>query len=133
MNRFFRSGLLPLILIVLVVYLASTQLMNSGKNEKRVTLSESQADVQNNQVSSTVFNPNKQSISFELSDNTKGSVHYPSEQSVPGITRQLADHGVKYDSKGVGSSAWWSILTGLLPFVLLFGFWLFLMNQLPGG
>jgi cell division protease FtsH len=33
----------------------------------------------------------------------------------------------------VGSSAWWSILTGLLPFVLLFGFWIFLMNQVQGG
>src|SRR5207248_608877 len=28
---------------------------------------------------------------------------------------------------------WWSILTSLLPFVLLFGFWIFLMNQVQGG
>ena len=35
MNRFFRSGLLPLILIVLVVYLASSQLMGGSKNEKK--------------------------------------------------------------------------------------------------
>ena len=42
MNRFFRSGLLPLILIVLVVYLASTQLMSGNKNEKKVTLSQYQ-------------------------------------------------------------------------------------------
>ena len=38
-----------------------------------------------------------------------------------------------FDSKGVGSSPWWSILTSLLPFVLLFGFWIFLMNQVQGG
>ena len=42
-------------------------------------------------------------------------------------------HGVPFDSKGVGSSPWWSILTSLLPFVLLFGFWIFLMNQVQGG
>ena len=29
---------------------------------------------------------------------------------------------MKFDSKGTGSSAWWTILTSLLPFVLLFGF-----------
>ena len=133
MNRFFRSGLLPLILIVLVVYLASTQLMNSSKNEKKVTLSQFQNYVHGGQVENAVFNPNKQSISSELKNGQKFSVHYPSEQSVPGITRQLQEHGVKYDSKGVGSSAWWSILTGLLPFVLLFGFWIFLMNQVQGG
>jgi len=40
---------------------------------------------------------------------------------------------VQFDSKGVGSSPWWSILTSLLPFVLLFGFWIFLMNQVQGG
>ncbi len=38
-----------------------------------------------------------------------------------------------YNSKGTGSSAWISILIGLLPFVLFFGIWIFLMNQLQGG
>ena len=45
----------------------------------------------------------------------------------------MSDHGVQFDSKGTGSSPWWSILTSLLPFVLLFGFWIFLMNQVQGG
>ena len=72
MNRFFRSGLLPLILIVLVVYLASTQLMSSSKNEKKVTLSQFQTYVQGGQVESAVFNPNKQSISFELTNGDEG-------------------------------------------------------------
>src|SRR5204863_15817 len=47
--------------------------------------------------------------------------------------KELQQHQVTFDSKGTGSSAWWSILTGLLPFVLLFGFWIFLMNQVQGG
>ena len=38
-----------------------------------------------------------------------------------------------FDSKGTGQNAWWSILTYLLPFVLFFGFWIFLMNQVQGG
>jgi ATP-dependent Zn protease len=105
MNRFFRSGLLPLILIVLVVYLASSQLMGGNKNEKKVTLSQFQTEVQGGQVREAVFNPNKQSISFKLEDGTKGTVHYPSEQSVPGLQRQLDEHNVQYDSKGVGTSA----------------------------
>jgi cell division protease FtsH len=134
MNRFFRSGLLPLILIVLVVYLASTQLMNGSKNERKFTYSSFISSVKTNEVKSAVFNPPKQSISFELMDGTKGSVHYPSDQSPNQLTTLMEQHGVSsFDSKGVGSSAWWSILTGLLPFVLLFGFWIFLMNQVQGG
>src|SRR4029078_19482 len=85
------------------------------------------------QVKDAVFNPNKQSISYHLTDESKGSVHYPSEQSVPGLQRLLDQNHVEYDSKGVGGSPWWSILTSLLPLVLLFGFWIFLMNQVQGG
>ncbi len=40
---------------------------------------------------------------------------------------------IPFDSKGTGDSAWWSILTYLLPFLLFFGFWIFLMNQVQGG
>jgi hypothetical protein len=32
-----------------------------------------------------------------------------------------------------GSFAWWSILTSLLPFVLLFGFWILLMRKVRTG
>src|SRR5260370_26262670 len=45
----------------------------------------------------------------------------------------MLKNSVPFNSKGVGSSPWWSILTSLLPFVLLFGFWIFLMNQVQGG
>ena len=47
MNRFFRSALFPLIVIVLLVYLASSQLMGGHKNEKKVTYSQLQERVRN--------------------------------------------------------------------------------------
>src|SRR5207344_1868122 len=34
---------------------------------------------------------------------------------------------------GTGSSSLLSLLTYILPFVLFFGFWIFLMNQMQGG
>ena len=45
----------------------------------------------------------------------------------------LEENNVKFDSKGIGTSAWWALLTGFLPFLLLIGFWIFLMNQMQGG
>ena len=45
MNRFFRSALFPLIVIVLLVYLASQTLMSSERKEK-VTYSQLQQRVQ---------------------------------------------------------------------------------------
>jgi cell division protease FtsH len=133
LNRFFRSALFPLIVIVLLVYLASSQLMGGNKSAKKFTLSEFITDVKTQQVENAAFNPNKRQITFQLKDKTKGTVHYPSDQSAPQLTNLLEKYDVAFDSKGTGSSAWWSLLTGLLPFVLLFGFWIFLMNQVQGG
>jgi cell division protease FtsH len=135
LNRFFRSALFPLIVIVLLVYLASSQLMGGNKNEKKVTYSQLQQRVRDDpqSIREIVFGPNKREITAQLIDDKKLKVHYPSDQSQLDFEKLLQKQNVTYDSKGVGSSAWWSILTGLLPFVLLFGFWIFLMNQVQGG
>jgi cell division protease FtsH len=135
LNRFFRSALFPLIVIVLLVYLASSQLMGGKKNEKKVTYSQLQQRVSSDpeSIREVVFGPNKREIKAKLVDGKTLNVHYPSDQSQLDFEKLLQKNNVTYDSKGVGSSAWWSILTGLLPFVLLFGFWIFLMNQVQGG
>jgi cell division protease FtsH len=135
LNRFFRSALFPLIVIVLLVYLASQTLMGGGKDSKKYTYSQLQAQVRNepDSIKKVVFGPNKREVKAELSDGTKLKTHYPSDQSQEAFEQLLIKKGVEFDSKGTGSSAWWTILTSLLPFVLLFGFWIFLMNQVQGG
>jgi cell division protease FtsH len=135
MNRFFRSALFPLIVIVLLVYLASQTLMHGQKKQEKLTYSGliSLVKKEPQAIQKVEFDPNKQKISYELTGDRKGSVHYPSDQSQNTFQNLLEKKNVVFDSKGTGGSAWWSILTSLLPFVLLFGFWIFLMNQVQGG
>jgi ATP-dependent Zn protease len=64
-----------LIVIVLLVYLASSQLHGKSKDQKRVTLSEFIGEVKTDQVQNADFNPNKRQITFQLKDGKKGSVH----------------------------------------------------------
>src|SRR5262245_22398679 len=85
------------------------------------------------QISSAVFVPNKQELDVTLTNGKKVVVHYAGDQSQANLQNELQKSKVTFNSKGVGSSPWWSILTSLLPFVLLFGFWIFLMNQVQGG
>jgi cell division protease FtsH len=132
-NRFFRSALFPLFVIVLLVYLASQTLIPHGKNTQKVTYSEFRQDITAGQISSAEFNPSKRQISGKLTDGKKYSVHYPADQSVPGIETALDKNHVNYDSKGTGNWSWIGFFTSLLPFVLLFAFWIFLMNQVQGG
>jgi cell division protease FtsH len=133
-NRFFRSALFPLFVIVLLVYLASQTLIPHGKGEKKVTTSEFIQDAKNGDVTNVVFSPSKRSISFTIvSSDKKAAVHYPADQSVPQIQQILDDKNIGYDSKGTGGFSWVGTLIGLLPFVFLFAFWIFLMNQVQGG
>jgi cell division protease FtsH len=136
-NRFFRSALFPLIVIVLLVYLASQTLIPKSKAPRKVTYSELIQKVQecgSSCVQEVVFNPGKQQITAQIiGQDKKWKVNYPSDQSQAAFQQLLQRRHVTFDSKGVGSNPWWSILTSLLPFVLLFGFWIFLMNQVQGG
>jgi cell division protease FtsH len=140
MNRFFRSALFPLIVIVLLVYLASQTLMGSEPKEK-VTYSQLQQRVESDpdQFKEIVANPSKQELTVELAPTggedkgEKYKVAYPSPESLNNFESLMRDKGVQFDSKTIGGSPWWSLLTSLLPFVLLFGFWIFLMNQVQGG
>jgi cell division protease FtsH len=135
LNRFLRSALFPLIVIAALVWLATQTLVSRGKKATKVTTSAVIQQVQTNpgSIRSVVFNPNKREINVTLADGTKETVHYASDQSQNSFQQLLQQKQVMFDSKGTGSSPWWSILTSLLPFVLLFGFWIFLMNRVQGG
>ncbi len=135
MNRFFRSALFPLFVIVLLVYLASQTLIPHSKSAKKVTYSEFIAHVDSKDVDQVLFTPSKRAISFTIpsEQNKKATVHYPADQSVPQIEKALESQHLSFDSKGTGNWSWVAFLTSLLPFVLLFGFWIFLMNQVQGG
>ncbi len=133
MNRFFRSALFPLIVIVALVYVASQVMLRNDSNQTKRTYSQLQTEIKNGNVQEVLFTPNRQQITATLTGGEKVKVNYPSDVSALQVEDLLKDEGITYDSKGKGSSAWWTILTSLLPFVLLFGFWIFLMNQVQGG
>ncbi len=133
MNRFFRSALFPLVVIVLLVYLASQTLMPRRDSDQKLTYSQLIDETKKGNVSEVTFNPNRQGITAVLDSGQKVKVNYPSPQSQVEFQKVLQEENVTFDSKGTGTSAWWALLTGFLPFLLLIGFWIFLMNQMQGG
>jgi cell division protease FtsH len=134
-SRFFRSALFPLIVIAAIVWLATQTLVTTGKKSAKTTFSAviQQAKTDPASIREVVFNPSKRQITVYGADGKNQSVYYPSDQSQVQFQDTLQKQKIAFDSKGTGSSPWWSILTSLLPFVLLFGFWIFLMNQVQGG
>jgi len=132
-NRFFRSALFPLIVIVLLVWLASQTLIPKRDGETKQTYSQLIERIDKGEVQEVLFTPNRQQLNATLVGGEKIKVNYPSNESALEVEKLLKRENITYDSKGKGGSTWVSILTSILPFVLLIGFWIFLMNQVQGG
>jgi len=132
-NRFFRSALFPLIIIVLLVYLASQTILRGDSQTEEITYSALKQEVRDGNINEVLFNPGPQSITATRVDGTEIKVNYPTPQSATQFEGLLDRQNVPYDSKGTGSSPWWALLINILPFVILIAFWIFLMNQVQGG
>src|SRR5688500_19488919 len=99
-NRFFRSALFPLVVIVLLVYLASQTLMPRRDGDQKLTYSQLIEETTKGNVSEVTFNPNRQSITAVLdSSGNKVKVNYPTPQSATQYQNLLEKEGVKFDSK----------------------------------
>ncbi|MFN8223528.1 MAG: ATP-dependent zinc metalloprotease FtsH [Gaiellales bacterium] len=133
MNRFFRSALFPLVVIVALVFVASQTLMPNRGSSSKITYSQLIDQARKGGVEQVVFNPKIQQINATLIGGDKVKVNYPSPQSQVEFEKVLEANNVRYDSKGTGTSAWWALVSTLLPLLLLLGFWIFLMNQMQGG
>ena len=138
MNRFFRSAFFPLIVIVLLVWLASQTLIPKSSHAlKDVTYSQLQQKIaaKPSDFEKVEFNPSKRSIVATLNESptTTITVHYPSDQSGLQFQDLLNKYKVVYDSKGTGGFSWASLIGSILPILLLLGFWIFMMNQMQGG
>ena len=135
MSRFFRSALFPLILIVLLVYLASQTLLPDKEERREMPYSQLIETVRSDpeSVRELVFDPDRREIQATLGTENQIKAYYPSDESQVRFQSLLQANNVPFDSEGTRGSPWWSSLIYLLPFVLFFAFWIFLMNQVQGG
>jgi cell division protease FtsH len=125
----------PLMVVVLLVYLASQTLLPNDSGDNRLEYSEliKRVDSSPDSIRKVTFFPKSRRIEVELVSGATLKSNYTTDLSQYAFEQKLTNHDVLFDSKGTGDSAWWSILTYLLPFVLFFGFWIFLMNQVQGS
>jgi ATP-dependent Zn protease len=102
-----------------------------GGDTEEIAYSEAKAIVEQRPqtVENVVFHPNSKKVELELTTGDKVEARYPSDASALEFERTLDAQGIRYESRASGGSAWWAILTYLLPFVLFMGFWVFLMRR----
>ncbi len=138
MKRFFKSAAFPILLVVILAFVAQ-RVISPDSGEKPPTYNEFLAMVDDGKIDSVTVNTKNNSLDVTEkaadgsdSEGQKFETGYPpnTEQS---LINQLREGDVATTVKGTGGSSLLSMLTYILPFLLFFGFWIFLMNQMQGG
>jgi cell division protease FtsH len=131
LRRFFKSAAFPILLVVILAFVAQRVFVNTGGTPPP-SYNEFLTQISKGEVKSVTINTKDNTLDVTQTDDSHYSTGYPNntEQS---LVNDLQRNHVTTDVKGTGGSSLLSVLTYILPFVLFFGFWIFLMNQMQGG
>ncbi|MGC1853457.1 MAG: ATP-dependent zinc metalloprotease FtsH [Solirubrobacterales bacterium] len=137
MRRFFKSAAFPILLVVILAFVAQ-RVISPGPETKAPSYNElvkpKTGLIATNRIDEVTINTKDNTLDVkEKGENGESfSTGYPpnTEQS---LLNELEQNNVTTTVKGTGGSSLLSLLTYILPFVLFFGFWIFLMNQMQGG
>ena len=101
----------------------------SAAGERPLTYSEFYQEVKAGNVRSVTIAGNQ--VTGKLRGDEKLRTTIPSDY--PGIIDVLQEAGVAIEVKESSTPAWLSFLINASPFILLFGFWIFMMRQMQAG
>ena len=120
---------LYVLLIVIAVSMFNTFVQPQEKHSE-ITYSDFMSQVQNEKVDSVTMTNN--SITGVLKDGTKFETYVPDNDTE--LLPALADKKVNITAKPPEQPSWWmSLLSSLLPILILVGVWFWIMNQTQGG
>jgi cell division protease FtsH len=133
LSRFFKSAAFPILLVILLAFFVQNLFYGSRTNES-LTFNDFQAAVAQGNVvvdPPSVLKTKDLVVEGTLKSNNKSfevgfTEGYPMEQ-------YLLDNNVPFTTDIQKSSVWASLLTTVLPILLMVVFFIFLMNQMQGG
>jgi cell division protease FtsH len=135
MRRFFRSAAFPILIVIVLAFFAQ-RLIQGSSPEQTPTYDQFVAQVKNSpsSIDSVSFDQKTSTINVTETGGKSYSTGYPTAGNAQSkLIDLLSKKHVETKVEGTGGSSFLSILTYILPFILFFGFWVFLMNQMQGG
>ena len=136
MSRFFKSAAFPILIVVVLAFFAQ-KLISPTSGDRKTTYSDFLAQLDTRQIKSADIRTKDNTVkvkttagkSYEVGYTDQGAVQLENKLAQAKAAGKIQD----YDITGTKSSGWLSLLTYVLPFLIFFGFWIFLMNQVQGG
>ncbi|HUR49404.1 MAG TPA: ATP-dependent zinc metalloprotease FtsH [Acidimicrobiales bacterium] len=132
MHRFNKQRLGILIGLGALVLIVAAGLLSGGDAPERLPLDRFNRLLAEKQISSAEIIDGEGRVTGETKAGTTYEVHYPAEYADE-VTTKLLDAGVELESRPDGGNAFVSLLMNLLPFVLLFAIFAFVINSVQGG
>jgi cell division protease FtsH len=133
LRRFFKSAAFPILLVVILAFIAQ-RLIGQGSSTPTPKFNQFVNRIEHGQVEDVTVNTKDNTLEVKQTNGTSYSEAFPDSDTVQAqLFNSMQRNGVQIDVKGKGGSSLLSLLTYILPFVLFFGFWIFLMNQMQGG
>jgi cell division protease FtsH len=132
-KRFFRSAAFPILIVVVLAFFAQ-RLISPGSGTETPSYDEFVKQVNGGQIAEVTFNTKDNTLNVKETDgDSYDEAFLDSDSAQAQLLNTLEQKGVKTEIKGKGGSSILSLLTYILPFLLFFAFWIFLMNQMQGG
>ncbi len=135
MRRFFKSAAFPILLVVILAFIAQRVITQDSGPEAPPYNQLIQAEkglIDEGRIDEVSINVKDKTLDVKKENGESFSTGYPPDGE-EALVSQLEKAGVTTKVHGTGGNGLLSLLTYILPFVLFLGFWIFLMNQMQGG
>ena len=138
MSRFFKSAAFPIVVVVVLAFFAQKMIIDNSSSKQANTWNEFTQAANSGKVQYLKTNLGDNSLKYSV---TKADGSQTVTIGIPSTSlmdqaisaAEANNSNVVVDGTVTSGSPWWSILVTILPFVLFFAFWIFLMNQMQGG
>ena len=131
MNKFLKSALFPILILLLLVFVAQRLVVSNSSGPAPPDFPALITMINNHEVKSASINLPDQTFNVTTTQGKSYSSGYPDNDIQ--LTTALNTSKTPYTVGGRGTNPWWSFLETLLPFVLFIVFWIYLMNRMQGG
>ena len=130
MNSNVKTAVFWVVLICVAVLLWTVVRSGQTRTAQQYTFTEFLAEVEAGRISEITVSGNEVQGKMK-DDNSPLQTVIPA--NYPDIYKLLQDKGVNVDIEKSDSGNWVSLLINAIPFVLLLGFWIFMMRQMQSG
>ena len=132
MKKIFRSAPFWVVLVLVVMLLVAGSLRGST-DRQTLTLDRFYAQLSAGKVRTADILDRDHEVKGDLANGTKYKVTFPERYAEKLTADVLATNTVNLKTDKQNDPVWWAVLQTFLPFILLIGVFLFVMNAMQGG